>query len=67
MKRIQEDRERSKKIYAMRCDRKSYKEIAKNFGISVTRAKQIFCREHARKLSLEPDPDVAQNVPHGQG
>jgi len=62
MKRIKEDKERSELIYKMRCERKFYREIADQFGICKTRAKQIFCREHARRLAK-----IAENRAAGTG
>jgi hypothetical protein len=52
MKRIQEDKVRSEKVYAMRYEGKTYEQIGKVFGICKTRAKQIFIREHVRRMNL---------------
>ncbi len=50
VKRIQEDKQRSEIIYYMRRQGKNYKELAKLFGISPTRAKQVYYRAQARKI-----------------
>lgn len=51
MKRIQEDKVRSEKVYALRYEGKTYEQIGAIFGICKTRAKQVFIREHVRRMN----------------